>query len=244
MELQAKLCVLNQQLGADATRILQGPTLANDTQIGTVLLALGANAAGVWGAPAESMARACRELEGAGLKIVRSSNLYLTEPVGGGRQPSYLNAVIAIEGGRPLTSLLRLVKQIEHRAGRRIGPTARPIDIDLLSYGGRRLNWPALRRERGRLILPHPLLHRRTFVLVPLLEVAPHWRHPALGHRPWTLLAKLDPKARSGVRQALDFSAGACDKAPALKLRFGPATPGPIARAALNITRGIVAWRA
>jgi len=121
---------------------------------------------------------------------------------------------------------------------------ARPVDIDILDYGGRRLNWPALRRERGRLTLPHPHLHTRTFVLVPLLEVAPHWRHPVLGHRPRTLLAKLNPKARSGVRQALDFSARACDKAPMLKPRFGSNVPGLIARAALNFTRGIAAWRA
>jgi len=90
---------------------------------------------------------------------------------------------------------------------------ARPVDIDILDYGGRRLNWPVRRRERGRLILPHPELHSRAFVLVPLLEVAPHWRHPVLGHPSRTLLAKLGPSARSGVGQALDFPACSCDKA-------------------------------
>jgi len=162
------------------------------------------------------MVRACRELEAAGLRIIRSSNLYLTEPVGGGRQPPYLNAVIMVAAGSAPASLLRFVKQLERRAGRRLGPPmqARPLDIDILDYGGRLVNWPPQRRERGRLILPHPQLHNRTFVLVPLLEVAPHWRHPALGHRPKALLARLNPRARSGVRQALDFSACPCDKAP------------------------------
>jgi hypothetical protein len=51
-------------------------------------------------------------------------------------------------------------------------------------------------------------------VLVPLLDVAPHWRHPVLGHRPWTLLMSLAPGARTRVRQALDFSDRACDKGP------------------------------
>jgi 2-amino-4-hydroxy-6-hydroxymethyldihydropteridine diphosphokinase len=78
----------------------------------------------------------------------------------------------------------------------------RPLDIDILDYGGRRQGWPPMRRERGRLILPHPLLHRRTFVLVPLMEVAPHWRHPVFGCRPRGLLARLGPNARTGVVRA------------------------------------------
>lgn len=213
--------------------------MTSHTQVGTVLLALGGNVRGTWGTPREGMARACRELEAAGVRIVRASNLYLTEPVGGGRQPAYLNAVVAIESGSPLIKLLHLVKQIERRAGRRISPPmqARPIDIDLLAYGGRQLNWPGGRRERGRLILPHPHLHSRTFVLVPLLDVAPHWRHPALGHRPWTLLTRLAPRTRTHVRQALDFSDGACDKAPRLKLRPGSAGSGPFSHAALRFKR-------
>jgi len=103
---------------------------------------------------------------------------------------------------------------------------ARPLDIDILDHGGRRLAWPPLRRERGRLILPHPELHRRTFVLVPLLEVAPRWGHPVFGRRPKALLARLSPRARTGVRQALDLSICSCDKASALKLRFGSAAQG------------------
>jgi 2-amino-4-hydroxy-6-hydroxymethyldihydropteridine diphosphokinase len=214
-------------------------------QVGTVLLALGGNQRGNWGAPAESMRRACRELEAAGVRIMQSSNLYLTEPVGGGRQPPYLNAVIVAAAPYAPWTLLCLVKDIERRAGRHFGAPmrARPLDIDLLSHGGRLVGWPPLRRERGRLILPHPLLHGRTFVLVPLLEVAPHWRHPAFGQRPGTLLARLSPRARTGVRRALDLSVGPCDKASALKLRFGSTVPGRVAHAALNYTRRTVAWR-
>ena len=170
-------------------------------QVGTILLALGGNSPGAWGPAGESLARACRELEAAGVRILRSSGLYLTEPVGGGRQPPYLNAVIMVAAKPAPSSLLRLVKQIERRAGRRVGARTRPLDLDILSYGSWRLNWPALRRERGRLILPHPHLHTRTFVLVPLLEVAPHWRHPVLGRTARTLLAKLAPKARSGIHR-------------------------------------------
>jgi 2-amino-4-hydroxy-6-hydroxymethyldihydropteridine diphosphokinase len=143
-------------------------------------------------------------LEAAGLKVVRASSLYVTEPVGGGRQAPYLNAAVMVSGACAPGALLRLCKRIERRAGRRqrLPMQARPLDIDILDYGGRRLGWPPSRRERGRLILPHPLLHRRTFVLVPLMEVAPHWRHPVLGRRPKALLARLAPKARTGVHLA------------------------------------------
>lgn len=189
--------------------------MANSLQIGTLLIALGGNLSGRWGPPHESLARACRELEAAGLRIVGSSVLYKTDPVGGGRQPPYLNAVVVATGNIAPGNLMRLVKRTERRAGRRATPPmhARPLDIDILDYGGRRLNWPCRKRERGRLVLPHPLLDRRGFVLVPLMEVAPRWTHPVLGWRPKTMLAKLGPGAAKGVRPALDFRWRACEKA-------------------------------
>jgi 2-amino-4-hydroxy-6-hydroxymethyldihydropteridine diphosphokinase len=216
------------------------------TQVATLLLALGSNTRGRWGSPAESIARACRALQAAGLAVTRASSLYLTEPVGGGRQPAYLNAVIAVSGDCPPGSLLRFAKQLERCAGRRPTPPnqARPLDIDILDYGGRRVAWPPRRRERGRLILPHPLLHRRSFVLVPLMEIAPCWRHPVFGRQPKALLARLGPRERTGIRQALDFRPCACDKAALPQPRSGATVPGRLGRAALNSKRGIVAWRA
>lgn len=191
-------------------------TVGKHIQVRSLLLALGGNVAGCWGEPRESLMRACRELEKAGVKIVRSSNLYSTSPVGAGRQPRYLNAVVLAEAGLAPGTLLRLIKRIERRAGRRLGRPMgpRPVDIDILDYGGRRFGWPARRRERGRLILPHPELHGRAFALLPLLQVAPSWRHPVLGLTAKALVARLAPAARSGVRQTLDFVAHSCDKAP------------------------------
>jgi 2-amino-4-hydroxy-6-hydroxymethyldihydropteridine diphosphokinase len=227
--------------------ILQTHARRASTQTGTLLLAFGGNKRGNWGMPAESIVRALRELEACGLNMIRMSGLYLTEPVGGGRQAPYVNAAVVASAALAPASLLRLVKQIERRAGRQFAPPMRerPLDIDILAYGGRRLAWPASQRERGKLILPHPELHRRTFVLVPLLEVAPHWRHPVLGLRPKALLARLGPKARTGVHRILDFSVSPCDKALALTPGFGAAAPGPLALAARNFAiRGMVAWRA
>jgi 2-amino-4-hydroxy-6-hydroxymethyldihydropteridine diphosphokinase len=77
----------------------------------------------------------------------------------------------------------------------------RPLDIDVLDLGGRRLNWPARGRKRRGLVLPHPLLHERAFVLIPLLEVAPHWSHAVLGVRAKTLLARLGRNGRRGIHR-------------------------------------------
>ena len=180
----------------------------------TVLLGLGANVRGDWGPPSETLRRACRELAGAGFRNVRASHVYATAPLGPGRQAPYLNAVLSLDGTLAPGALLRLVKGIERRAGRRMGRRWGPrcLDIDVLDIGGRRLGWPPRRRERDRLILPHPEMHLRPFVLVPLLEVDPHWHHPALGVSGRTLLARLGPSTRGGVRQILDFADPACDK--------------------------------
>jgi 7,8-dihydro-6-hydroxymethylpterin-pyrophosphokinase len=67
-------------------------------------------------------------------------------------------------------------------------------------------------RQRGSLILPHPEIHNRAFVLVPLMEINPQWRHPALAASGRSLLARLPRANRRGIRQSLDFAASACDK--------------------------------
>ncbi len=183
-------------------------------QAEALLLALGANATGLWGEPRATMRRALEELNRAGITIVRASNLYSTQPLGPGRQARYLNAVLLTRASMSPGQLLRVVKGIERRAGRRHTRAMAPraLDIDILDHGGRRVGWPPRRRERNRLILPHPELHARAFVLVPLLNVAPAWRHPVLGATAKTLLSRLAPAARAGVGQALDFWAPPCHK--------------------------------
>jgi 2-amino-4-hydroxy-6-hydroxymethyldihydropteridine diphosphokinase len=183
-------------------------------RVSTLLLALGANLAGPWGSPSQTLRRTQRELTCAGLRILASSHIYDTAPLGPGRQAPYLNAVLLLRAHIAPAALLRLIKRIERRAGRRLGTRwgPRSLDIDILDYGGRRLGWPQRGRQRGRLILPHPEMHTRPFVLVPLLEVDPHWRHPALAVAGRTLLSRLGRERRRGIRRSLDFAASACDK--------------------------------
>jgi 2-amino-4-hydroxy-6-hydroxymethyldihydropteridine diphosphokinase len=144
------------------------------------------------------------------------SSLYLTAPVGLGRQPSYLNAVVLVDAPLAPAALLRTLKRIERSAGRRLGRHwgPRPLDIDILDFGGRQIGSPRLPRRRGELRLPHPEMHRRAFVLLPLREIAPSWRHPRSGLAISALLARLKPRDRAGVRRLLDSSAITCDKQP------------------------------
>lgn len=153
-----------------------------------ILIALGSNRSGVWGSPAATLKRAVKELaKTPGARILRQSRFYKTDGVGPGRPGTFVNSVVAIEAHCGPDALLRRLKMIERTAGprsaRRWGP--RTLDLDILDYRGRVLDWPEKGRLkdaaiRTRLVLPHPLLHKRPFVLVPLIDAAPDWRHPVL----------------------------------------------------------------
>jgi 2-amino-4-hydroxy-6-hydroxymethyldihydropteridine diphosphokinase len=188
-------------------------TTSNVTETGILLLAFGANISGRWGRPRETFCRALVEIEALGLTVLRASHLYLTRPIGPQQQPPFFNAVIAVGGHLAPGTLLRSLKTIERRAGRQLGPRwgPRPLDIDVLDYGGRRLGWPVRRRCPGRLILPHPEVHKRAFALVPLLEVAPHWAHPALGISGRRLLQNIELSQRSSFGQKLDSGGYPCE---------------------------------
>jgi len=122
------------------------------------------------------------------------SGVYETDPVGYGDQPAFLNAVLRLRTGIPPAELLAGLLAIEAALGRtRSFPNApRTLDLDLLFYDQRVL-------ETADLVLPHPRLHERAFVLVPLAAIEPDLRHPLTGLRAGELLAALGPS--SGVQR-------------------------------------------
>jgi 2-amino-4-hydroxy-6-hydroxymethyldihydropteridine diphosphokinase len=170
------------------------------------VIALGANSAGTWGGAEATLQRAVRELVAIGCKIVARSRIYSTAPVGGGRQARYLNAVVVVRTTVPPAQLLRHLKTLEQQAGRRKGRHwgPRPLDLDIIDFRGQMLGWPCRRRVANRLILPHPEMHRRAFVLVPLGDIAPHWHHSGLDRTLHQLLAATHANRRN-VRYVLDF---------------------------------------
>lgn len=164
-----------------------------------LLLALGSNLAGPWGSPAETLAAALARLPAAGVAIERVSRLHETAPMGPVPQDRYANAAAAGRTALAPLALLAALKALEGEAGRRPGPRwgPRQLDLDILDIDGQVLGWerPHDPLHPAELVLPHPELHRRRFVLAPLCEVAPDWRHPVLGQTARELLATLPPDA-------------------------------------------------
>lgn len=109
-------------------------------------------------------------------RVVARSSLYRSAPVGLLDQPDFINAVVAVDTALAPLPLLRTLLDIENRHGRvRSVPNApRTLDLDLLLHDNTQMNSPAL-------ILPHPRMHERAFVLLPLLEIAPDLELPARG---------------------------------------------------------------
>lgn len=142
-----------------------------------IVIGVGSNlAAPGFASPQETAAAAIAELPSIGVRVVRRSRWYLTQPVPPSGQPWYVNAVAIVDAGVKPAALLARLLRLEARFGRTRGirNAARTLDLDLLDYHGRR-------SRSAHLTLPHPRLHRRRFVLAPLAEVAPRWRHPRSG---------------------------------------------------------------
>lgn len=160
-----------------------------------ILIALGANLPSRVGPPAATFQAALARLgEGGEVVVAALSRLYQSPAWPNPDEPEYLNAVARLESKLSPQTLLARLHGIEAEFGReRAKPNApRPLDLDLLDYDGLCLS--------GEIILPHPRLRQRAFVLLPLQDVAPDWRHPTTGSTLESLLAQL-PKGH-GCRAA------------------------------------------
>ena len=150
-----------------------------------VAIALGSNLGDRIG----NLRAAVKELEARGVTVLRCSGTWETAPVPSD-QPAYLNAAVAVETALAPLELLAVLKAIEHAFGRRPerrwGP--RPLDLDILLYGGERVELPGLE-------VPHPRILERAFVLAPLAEVWPGTL-PVLG------VSALDALAATGLEGA------------------------------------------
>lgn len=126
-------------------------------------------------------------MEEAGVRVVDCSSWYRTRPVPSSAQPWYVNAVARVEVTSSPAGLLRFLLGHERRFGRRRGTPgeARVLDLDLLAFDD------LVSAPGEEPVLPHPRLHDRAFVLVPLGELVPGWRHPVSGCAVETLIATL-----------------------------------------------------
>ena len=148
----------------------------------TIYLSLGSNL----GDRADNLNRAISALPDAGVPVRRVSSLYESEPVDIVEQPWFVNAAVQAETQLAPLDLLRALQRIEAQMGRvkSVPKGPRLIDIDILLYGDEVIDTPELQ-------VPHPRMHLRRFVLIPLNEIAPAAGHPSLKLTVAELLARL-----------------------------------------------------
>jgi 2-amino-4-hydroxy-6-hydroxymethyldihydropteridine diphosphokinase len=151
-----------------------------------ILIGLGANLSSTAGPPRATLEAALVRLNTAGVKVVARSRWYHTAPVPVSDQPWFVNGVARVETVLDPAALLDVLRETELAFGRQrtVPNAARTLDLDILDYDGR--------VEAGtELTLPHPRMQDRAFVLLPLADVAPGWRHPVLGRTVEALISAL-----------------------------------------------------
>ncbi len=140
-----------------------------------IFIALGANIPSVAGPPECTLKAALAALEARGIRVRKVSAFRRTEAWPDPADPPFINAVAGIETNLQPVALLGLLHEVETVFGRKrsVANAPRSLDLDLIDYRGR--------VARGEVELPHPRMADRRFVLEPLAEVAPAWRHPVTG---------------------------------------------------------------
>jgi 2-amino-4-hydroxy-6-hydroxymethyldihydropteridine diphosphokinase len=160
-----------------------------------ILIAFGANIASQAGNPAQTLHAALDALAQKDVNIALVSQFYHTPAWPDPADPPFVNAVCRAVTALPPAALLECLHAIENIFGRvRAAPRNAPrsLDLDLLDYNGLIQDGPP--------VLPHPRLSERAFVLVPLFDVAPDWRHPVSGRTAAELLAAIPLADRAAIR--------------------------------------------
>lgn len=181
----------------------QGETVA--------LIALGANQPSEQGGPQETLAAALSLLAARGVSVQAATRWMASPAWPAGSGPDYVNGAARVSTTLSPKDLLEALHRVETILGRtRDGErwAARCCDLDLIACGAmvapgatiwRHFEAAPPETPRETLILPHPQLHRRAFVLVPLADIAPEWRHPILGKTVMEMLAALPENERAAI---------------------------------------------
>jgi len=157
-----------------------------------ILIGIGGNLESAqFGPPCDTLTAALAALKEKRISILTRSGWYRTEPVPRSDQPWFVNAVVSLATELGAKDLLNALQATERQFGRVRGELNAPriLDLDILDYQGEVMDTTSL-------VLPHPRLHERRFVLIPIAEIAPDWRHPILELTAVQLLARLSSEQR------------------------------------------------
>ena len=163
----------------------------SENQVKLVYLGIGSNL----GRKKKNIEKAKFELVQADIKIIKSSSYYESLSWPNTKNPKFLNIVLKISTKLEATDLLKKCKKIEYKLGRREGSKNSPrlCDIDILDYDKK--------TEIKDLVIPHPRMHRRNFVLMPLFELDKRWIHPVLKKSIKELILSLSNKDIRSIKQ-------------------------------------------
>lgn len=161
-----------------------------------ILVGLGGNVSSPkHGNPKNTLTLALAKFAGYGVHLVAQSNWYVTQPFPMSEQPPFVNAVVSVHySGTPI-ELLGILNKLEGSFGRvrgeRWGPRA--IDLDLLAFDECIVGWDRSTPDDTlkTMVVPHPRLHLRRFVLDPITDFASEWTHPVLGLKTWEMINNL-----------------------------------------------------
>ncbi|MEL6677340.1 MAG: 2-amino-4-hydroxy-6-hydroxymethyldihydropteridine diphosphokinase [Pseudomonadota bacterium] len=191
--------------------------MPRDTNFSPVLVGYGANLPSDLGSPLETLSAGLAALDEAGLRVVARSRWYRTAAFPPGSGPDFVNGACALETALSPKEILHTLHSVEAELGRerrkRWGP--RVCDFDLLAVGDAVLpdaegvgRWMSLdpleagnRPAPSDLVLPHPRMTERAFVLAPLMDIAPDWRHPLTGQTVQDHFAALPEADRADVEE-------------------------------------------
>jgi len=188
----------------------------NDKSSTNCLIAVGSNLPSPLGSVRETVTVALELLTAnESIKVTAQSRLFQTPAYPPGAGPDFVNGAISVATELSAGAMLDLLHDIEFQMGRTRNNRweARVLDLDLLNYGDQILpdlpgfdHWASMPAEQQlsstptELILPHPRLHNRGFVLVPLADIAPNWRHPRFERTVRQMLADLSPDDLAGIK--------------------------------------------
>ena len=184
-----------------------------------IILSFGANTSGIYGKPIDCFAYVIRELGRHGLAFQAISSLYLSPSFGASYLPPFYNFVASCATMHHPNRLMKKFKQLERASGRQgqLRWGARPLDIDIVDFNGTIYNWspfqkagksPVKKRTLmvSPLVYPHKDMHRRPFVLKPMIEILPQWRHPVFGLSAAHLMWQNCPLFMIKATEKLDIS--------------------------------------
>ena len=163
-----------------------------------IFLGLGSNLSSKFGDRFANINLAISFLEGYGIKVIKKSNFYETPSYPNKENPKFINAVILVETTLPPVDLMSVLLFIEEKLGRKRDKKNDPrtCDIDIIDYNSQILN---LKLNNSELTLPHNDLTKRNFILFPLQEISPNWKHPKTKEFISDLLQKLSEDDKNSI---------------------------------------------